>query len=431
MNYEEARVYLEKVSKYGSVLGLEAMKELLDRLGNPQDDLKFVHISGTNGKGSVLAFLSTILTEAGYHIGRYVSPTLFAYRERIQVDGEMIEKEALARHVTAIAQAAGEMEREGKPLPTIFEQETALAFLYFKERHCDLVVLETGLGGTLDATNVVKTTVLAVIASIGMDHMEFLGNTLGEIAENKAGIMKPGIPVVSAFQEPEAAEVLSRVSREKECSLHFVEPAALLETVYGYEEQSFSYKEWKHMKIFLAGSYQMQNAALALEAVEQLRTLGYVLTEDQVRTGMAKTVWRGRFTLLHKDPVVIMDGAHNPPAAKVLKDSLERYFQGRKLYFIMGVFADKDYPAVIRMMAPMAERIFTVETPDNPRALPAHKLAAAVAEVNPSVQAEASVQEAVKAAMEAAGREGVVIAFGSLSYLHLVDEAAKESVCAS
>ena len=197
MNYKEARVYLEQVSRYGSVLGLDNMRELLGRLGNPQNDLKFIHISGTNGKGSVLAYLSTILSGAGYRTGRYLSPTLFSYREKIQVDGEKINKESLAAHVTAIAEATRDMQEKNAGTPTIFEVETVLAFLYFKEKKCDIVVLETGMGGLLDATNIIETTVLEVLASISMDHMEFLGDTLGKIAEQKAGIIKPHTSVVS------------------------------------------------------------------------------------------------------------------------------------------------------------------------------------------------------------------------------------------
>ena len=191
MNYEEARVYLDETSKYGSVLGLENMKALLNRLDNPQESLKFIHISGTNGKGTVLAYLSTILHKAGYRTGRYISPTLFSYRERIQVNEEIIEKEALARHVTAIADAVADMKEKKAGIPTAFEIETALAFLYFKEKNCDIVVLETGLGGALDATNIIQTTQLEVITPISMDHTDILGKTLKEIAVQKAGIIKP------------------------------------------------------------------------------------------------------------------------------------------------------------------------------------------------------------------------------------------------
>ena len=421
MNYKEARVYLDEVSKYGSVLGLDNMRELLERLGNPQDDLKFIHISGTNGKGSALSYMSTILSGAGLRTGRYISPTLYAYRERIQVDGEMIDRESLAALVTVVKEAVDAMEAEKKGSPTVFEVETALSFLYFKEKKCDIVVLETGLGGTLDATNVVKTTVMEMISSIGMDHMEFLGGTLQEIAENKAGIIKPRTWVVSAEQDPQAAAVIRRVCREKECRLSVVDPDAFQDVHYGYDRQTFSYKDWKDVEITLAGTYQVTNAALALEAVEALRNLGYSLTEEQVRKGMKEAFWRGRFSVIHKNPVVVIDGAHNPAAAKVLKDSLETYFQGKDLHFIFGVFADKDYQSVISMTAPLAKHIITIQTPDNQRALPAEQLRDAVAKVNPSVEAAGSIREAVRKIMENAHKDDVIVAFGSLSFLGELD----------
>ena len=421
MNYKEARVYLDEVSKYGSVLGLDNMRELLMRLGNPQDDLKFIHISGTNGKGSALSYMSTILSGAGLRTGRYISPTLYAYRERIQVDGEMIDRESLAALVTVVKEAVDAMEAEKKGSPTVFEVETALSFLYFKEKKCDIVVLETGLGGTLDATNVVKTTVMEMISSIGMDHMEFLGGTLQEIAENKAGIIKPRTWVVSAEQDPQAAAVIRRVCREKECRLSVVDPDAFQDVHYGYDRQTFSYKDWKDVEITLAGTYQVTNAALALEAVEALRNLGYSLAEEQVRKGMKEAFWRGRFSVIHKNPVVVIDGAHNPAAAKVLKDSLETYFQGKDLHFIIGVFADKDYQSVISMTAPLAKHIITIQTPDNQRALPAEQLRDAVAKVNPSVEAAGSIREAVRKSMENAQKDDVIVAFGSLSFLGELD----------
>ena len=421
MNYKEARVYLDEVSKYGSVLGLDNMRELLGRLGNPQDDLKFIHISGTNGKGSALSYMSTILSGAGLRTGRYISPTLYAYRERIQVDGEMIDRESLAALVTVVKEAVDAMEAEKKGSPTVFEVETALSFLYFKEKKCDIVVLETGLGGTLDATNVVKTTVMEMISSIGMDHMEFLGGTLQEIAENKAGIIKPRTWVVSAEQDPQAAAVIRRVCREKECRLSVVDPDAFQDVHYGYDRQTFSYKDWKDVEITLAGTYQVTNAALALEAVEALRNLGYSLAEEQVRKGMKEAFWRGRFSVIHKNPVVVIDGAHNPAAAKVLKDSLETYFQGKDLHFIIGVFADKDYQSVISMTAPLAKHIITIQTPDNQRALPAEQLRDAVAKVNPSAEAAGSIREAVRKSMENAQKDDVIVAFGSLSFLGELD----------
>lgn len=423
MNYAEARVYLDEVSKYGSVLGLESMRELLHRLGNPQNDLKFIHISGTNGKGSVLAYLSTILTGAGYRTGRYISPTLFSYRERIQVDGAYIEREALARHVTAIAAAAESMKADGLAGPTVFEIETALAFLYFRERGCDIVTLETGMGGLTDATNVITTTVLEVIASISMDHMDVLGDTLEKIARQKAGIIKPHTRVASACQRPEAARVIEEVCRQQDCACRTVDPAKITDVTYGVARQTFSYKDWKDVEVCLAGSYQILNAALALEAVESLRELGYALSDEQVRKGLGDTRWRGRFTLLQSDPAVVIDGAHNPGAAEELRRSLELYFPGKKLYFVQGMFRDKDYRQVIALTAPLAEHIITVETPNNPRALPAEELRQAVAEVNPSAESAPSVAEGVAKALALAGKEDAVIIFGSLSFLGEAEQA--------
>lgn len=417
MNYKEARVYLDEVSKYGSVLGLESMRELLRRLGDPQNELKFIHISGTNGKGSVLAYLSTILSGAGYRTGRYISPTLFSYRERIQVDGEYIEKESLACHVTAIAAAAEDMQKAGLPSPTVFEIETALAFLYFKEKRCDIVTLEVGCGGLLDATNVITTTLMEVIASISMDHTDLLGDTLAKIAAQKAGIIKPDTMVVSAQQKSEAAQVIEDTCKEQHCTLQMVDESKISNVHYGAEGQTFSYKTWENVAISLAGSYQIKNAALALEGVEALRKLGYALSDQQVREGLLYTAWRGRFTTLRRDPTVIIDGAHNPAAALELKESLERYFPGKTLYFVMGMFKDKDYAQVIDLTAPLARHIITVETPGNPRAMPARELAEAVGKVNPSVEWADSVAHGVEKALAMAGKEDAVIVFGSLSFL--------------
>lgn len=426
MNYKEARVYLDEVSKYGSVLGLESMRELLHRLGDPQNELKFIHISGTNGKGSVLAYLSTILSGAGYRTGRYISPTLFSYRERIQVDGEYIEKESLACHVTAIAAAAEDMQKAGLPSPTVFEIETALAFLYFKEKRCDIVTLEVGCGGLLDATNVITTTLMEVIASISMDHTDLLGDTLAKIAAQKAGIIKPDTMVVSAQQKSEAAQVIEDTCKEQHCTLQMVDESKISNVHYGAEGQTFSYKTWEDVAISLAGSYQIKNAALALEGVEALRKLGYALSDQQVREGLLHTAWRGRFTTLRRDPTVIIDGAHNPAAALELKESLERYFPGKTLYFVMGMFKDKDYAQVIDLTAPLARHIITVETPGNPRAMPARELAEAVGKVNPSVEWADSVAHGVEKALAMAGKEDAVIVFGSLSFLGEAADAVNE-----
>lgn len=425
MNYEEARVYLDNVSKYGSVLGLDSIRELLVRLDNPQNDLKFIHIAGTNGKGSVLAYLSTVLKEAGYKVGRYISPTLFAYRERIQVNEEYIGREALARLTTRIAEAVSEMNKTGMQ-PTAFEIETAMAFLYFQEKKCDFVVLEVGFGGSEDATNVVTTTVLEVITKIGYDHMAILGNTLEEIAANKAGIIKPKTMVVSMKQRPEVSKVIEEVCKEKHAVLRVADPKDAKEVVYGVESQRFCYGEEKDLTIHLAGAYQIENAVLAVEAVWALRSLGYEISKEALRSGLEKTVWRGRFTVLSQKPLVIVDGAHNEDGAKVLKKSLELYFADRKIYYIMGMFRDKEYEKVLSITAPFAESILTVQTPGNPRALEREELAKAARKYHSDVKPAKDIASAVEESLKKAGENDVILAFGSLSFLSEIENALKD-----
>ncbi len=411
MTYEEAKQFLEACNQYAGEITLAPLRELLNRLGNPQDSLKFIHIAGTNGKGSVLAFVSTILKDAGYRTGRYISPTIFTYRERIQVDEAYISREDLTRLTEKVQAVGKEMLSEGLGHPTMFEAETALAFLYFKEQACDLVVLETGMGGRTDATNVIKNTEAAVLSSISMDHMGFLGDTLALIAENKAGIIKPGCTVVTAKQKPEAAHAVAEQAKACGCSVRSVDPSRIANRKRGLFAQTFDYKDYSQAEISLSGEYQFENAALALEVIDALREKGYEIPEAAVRAGLKKAVWTGRFTVVSKEPYFIVDGA------KRLRETIENYLPGRRLIYIMGVLADKEYDLVIQKTVPLAAQIVTVMTPDNDRALPAQDLARAVAKYNPHVRAADSIADAVEKAYELADKDDIILAFGSLSYL--------------
>lgn len=425
MNYQESRAYIEDASRYGSVLGLENMREMMARLGNPQDALSYVHVAGTNGKGSVIAYLYTTLTGAGYRVGRYISPTLYSYRERLEVAGEKISREKFARQITIISETIRQMTEEGLPHPTPFEIETAAAFLYFKEENCDLVLLETGMGGNLDATNIILNTKLAVLVSISMDHMAFLGNTLGEIAEKKAGIIKEGCRVVTAKQQEEAWKVIERTCQEKRvpCTVSDSEKAITeTESVFG---QTFTYEEETY-RISLAGIYQKENAVLALDALKILDEMGWHTTLSQRKEGLLATRWNGRFTVIHEKPLFIVDGAHNPGAAQQMAQSILHYFQGKRLIYIMGVFADKDYHTVLEKTAHFAEKIYTIATPDNPRALPAEDLAAAAKEYNENAEAADSIEDAVHKAFALAGEEDVILAFGSLSFIGLLTSCVEK-----
>lgn len=426
MNYQEARAFITEVSAKGNELGLESITNLLALLGNPQDELKFVHVAGTNGKGSVLAYMSTVLEKAGYLVGRYISPTLFSYREKIQVNRAFISREEFAEAVTKVAEAYAQMKEKAMSLPTVFEVETAVSFLYFQKRKCDLVLLEVGMGGRLDATNVIRTPVLTMVASVSMDHMEFLGNTLAEIAWNKAGIFKPDVPAVCAQQKPEAEKVIRQEAGKNGSSCIFVEKDRISEIRYGLEQQSFVYKEFGKVEISLAGAQQVENAALALEGIAALREQGYEIPDAALRQGLKETSWLGRFSVIHREPLLILDGAHNPDAALRLRESLETYFKNRKKYYIFGVFSDKEYDKIIEITVGLAEHIYTVETPDNPRALPAADLAEAVSRVNASVEAADGIEDAVEKSFAKAQAEDVIIAFGSLSFLGEVRKAVEQ-----
>lgn len=417
MDYQQSRAYVKDADQYaGGALDLTNIKELMNRLGNPQDRLKYVHVAGTNGKGSVIAYLYTTLSDAGYRVGRYISPSVYSYREKMEVDGRAVSREAFAGYITRVAAAIEEMTAEGLAHPTPFEIETAVAFLFFAEEKCDLVILEVGMGGDLDATNIIKNTVLAVLVPISMDHQAFLGNTLAEIAQKKAGIIKPGCSVVTVGQQPETMEVIRNVCQEKGADLTETDLNSIKALKEDFAGQILEYREETY-KISLAGSYQTENAALALEALEVLNHKGYPTTVEQRKKGLEETKWNGRLTIIHRNPLFIVDGAHNPAAADMLEDSVRKYFKGRKMYFIMGVFRDKDYSYIIRKLCPYAEQIVTIETPHNPRALPAQELAEAVRACNPHVQAAENIQDAVNKVFAMAEREDLILSFGSLSFI--------------
>ena len=418
MKYEETMEYMEcKVNKLGSVPGLDSIRELLQRMDNPQDKLQFIHVAGTNGKGSVSTLIANALTANGYKVGRYISPVLSDYRERIQMNNRMISKNAVAEGLTQIFELCTAMEEEGLAHPTAFEIETALGFQYFADKKCDFVVLETGMGGTLDATNIVENTKLCVFVSISMDHMAFLGDSLAEIATNKAGILKKGCKAVSAPQSKEVLNVLQEACEGLNVPFRAVQRDDFKVGRQTLKGQKISYKQYKHVEVPLLGSFQAENAALALEALNLLNESGVKLKEDKIRKGFMDSVWPARFEILSQKPYIIADGAHNEDAVKKLMETLRFYFTNRRIIYIMGVLKDKDYSSMIQESVPMAEFIFTVTSPNKERALPAIELAKQIREYNPNVTATDSVEEALEMARLMAGDDGVVLAFGSLSYM--------------
>lgn len=416
MTYGQAMDYIEELGKLGSVMGLASMENLCEKLGNPQQDLSFIHIAGTNGKGSVLAFLSEILKAAGYRTGRYLSPVIFEYRERMQVNGRNISQKDLCRLMTDMKEICQELVKEGRPQPTAFEVETAMAFRYFKEKNCQIVVLETGMGGLLDATNIIPSPLVTVFTAIGFDHMKVLGGTLKEIAQNKAGIMKPGTLAAALKGEREVMEVLEGKAKELQVPLYTADPAQARGIRRSPKKQVFSYRDYKNITIRLGGVYQIDNAVLALTAAELLKQAGFPIPEKAVYQGFANAFWPGRFQVLGKDPCFIADGAHNWQGAVRLRETLQFYFTNRRIIYIIGVLRDKDQDKILQELCPLASQVLTIPTKGE-RGLSSYELAVKAKEYHDNVSALDSVQEAVELAYLLADKDTVITAFGSLSYL--------------
>ena len=409
MTYEEALTYIHSVSWTGSRLGLERTYELLGKLGSPEKSLQFVHIAGTNGKGSTAAMLAAILEKAGYRTGLYTSPYIDRFNERISFNGEPIGDGELAELTELIRPLADGMADP----PTEFELITALAMVYFQRKACDIVVLETGMGGALDSTNVIDTPAAAVITAMGLDHVRELGPTMADIARAKAGIIKSGGDVVSYGGNAEADAVFAQTCRERGAVLHQPDFSAIVPGPFGLEGQTFSYKDHQDLRIPLIGSYQLRNAAVVLETVAVLQGRGWAITEDHIRAGLASTRWPARFEVLQRDPVFIVDGGHNPHGIQATAESLSRLVPGRKFHFLVGVMADKDVEHILGLIVPLAERFFCVR-PNNPRAMAAEALAERIRAMGVPAEARPSVAEGVRAVLESAGQDGVACALGSL-----------------
>lgn len=416
MNDQETMEYLEELKQYGSVPGLENIRALCEKLGHPEQKLTFIHVAGTNGKGSTVACLSQILKESGYRVGQYISPTIFEYRERIQVNGKMITKKALAQGMTMLKEICQELVQEGKPHPTSFEIETALAFWYFLEKKCDIVVLETGLGGELDATNVIAHSLVEVFTSISMDHMGILGKTYAQIARTKAGIMKPNSIAVTTTQNEEVSKILFEQAQKIGIPLResCMEKVKIRKS--RLDEQVFDYKSYQKMVIHLAGKYQIENAILAIEATEALKEQGVRIPERAVADGLEKAVWKGRFQVVSTKPYFLVDGAHNRDGAKKLAESLRYYFPEKRMIFILGVLRDKEREEILKETSFLADQILTISTRGE-RGLSSYDLALTASQYHSNVTDVGGIQEAVELSYLMADENTVIVAFGSLSYL--------------
>ncbi len=420
MTGQEAVAYIDTFQWQAHAPGLERIRTLLHALGDPQKELKFVHVAGTNGKGSVCAYLASVLRCAGYRVGLCTSPFLEDFRERIQVDGKLIPPEVLGE-LTELARPAAEAMEDH---PTEFELITAVAMLYFRRCRCDIVVLEVGLGGALDASNVIDVPEAAVITAMGMDHAAILGPTLGDIAAAKAGIIKPGGAVVSFGGCPEADAVIRERCREQGAQLTEVDFSRLRVVGTGLDGTDLEFAPYGALHVPLVGLYQAKNAAVAVTTVEVLEKRGWEISRRALEQGLASVCWPGRLEVVRRaGPVILRDGAHNAHGMAATVESLRALFPGKKLTILMGVMADKDVEDMLKLLAPIAGQVFTVR-PESPRAMPAEELAALVNRYGVPAVPCAGVAAGLQAAAEAAGADGAVCALGSLYLVGEVRRAA-------
>ncbi len=422
MTVQEALTYIHSVCWKGSIPGLARTQELLERIGNPQKQLRFVHVAGTNGKGSTAAMTASILEQAGYRTGLYTSPYIHRFHERMQVDGQCISDGELAEITEFVRPHAEAMADH----PTEFELVSCIAFEFFRRRRCDIVVLEVGMGGELDSTNVIDTPEAAVITNIGLDHTEYLGDTLEKIAAAKAGIIKAGGTAVIYREKPSVEAVFEDRCRQVGARLVKADFESLHLRSHGLEGQVFDAAGYEALRLPLLGDHQLKNAAVVLAVVGVLRERGWRISDDCVRRGLAQVRWPGRFELLRRAPLFLVDGGHNPQCIEALTQNIHDYLEGRPLTVLTGVLADKDYHAMYGSVAPYVRQFVTV-TPDSPRALSAGELKAYLEQYGKPVTACETIAGGVAEAIREAGPDGVVLAYGSLYLVGAIRDAVHAS----
>lgn len=409
MTGQQAIDLIHQRSWVGRKSGLGRTEALLARMGNPEQKLKFVHITGTNGKGSTVAMVASVLTAAGYRTGLFTSPHLFTFHERMQIDGRPISDETLGRLTEQVLALAEEMEDH----PTEFELMTAVGMTYFAQEACDMVVLEVGLGGRLDSTNVIPAPEVAVLTNMGLEHTKELGDTIEEIAGEKAGILKSGCRCVLYHQTPQAEGVVRSVCAGLNIPLTVTAPDTMQLQYSGLVGQRFCYRGRGPFTISLLGEYQRYNAMTALDVLWTLREKGWRIEDAAIDAGLRRAQWPGRLELVRRGPDFIVDGGHNPQCVEALMQALEELFPGKKLLFLVGVLGDKDWQAMMKRAMPLAKEFVTV-TPDSPRALDGEELAAWLREQGFAAQCCADVGTGVDRVLSLAGPEDVICSWGSL-----------------
>lgn len=426
LTYEQALDYVNSFLRFGIRPGLERVKLLLEMLGNPQNDLKFVHVAGTNGKGSTCAFLSSILRASGFKVGLFTSPFIVDFRERFQINEEMISREDFADIVEYIMPFARKLTEYGNCL-TEFEIITVIAFLWFKRENCDVVVLEVGLGGRLDATNIIETALVSVITAISLDHTQILGNSIEKIAREKAGILKPnGTLVLYPKQEAIALSTIKSIAESLNNKVVVPDVTAVENISLGLPTTNFSYLDETY-NIGLLGEHQVYNAITALSAIHEMRKLGYEIPNDAVKLGLSKAKIPSRLEIISRAPLVILDGTHNPGGAGVLAAALETYLAGKKIIAIVGMLQDKDVTQVLSSLAPLVSEFIAVQ-PDNPRAMDKFELCRLVQSLNKPCVVASNLTQAAKIALQRLDDASALVIFGSL-YLASEIRPILKSLC--
>ena len=409
MNYEETIAYIHSAYWKGTKDGLSRTRELLGLLGNPQDELRFIHVAGTNGKGSTCAMLASILQAAGYRTGLYTSPFVNRFNERIALNGIPISDQDLVDIFERIRPVVDNMENP----PSEFELITCAGMLYYKEQRCDVVVLEVGMGGEFDSTNIIHTPLLTIITAMGFDHMKYLGNTMTEIASAKAGIIKPDGTTLIYGENPEADKVFYETCEQRHSRLVVTNHSRMVDHAHTLRGHDLSFGPYTHVHLPLIGSHQVKNAAVVLTAVEELNRRGFLIPDGAVYAGMAAVKWPARMELLSENPVFLLDGGHNPHGFHAAAETLRELFPDRKIRVMMGVMADKDHRDMIRELLPLAEGFVTVQ-PDSPRSMTAKDLAEEIRSLGGLAVPAGSVENGVKMMIKEAKPNDVLLAIGSL-----------------
>ena len=425
MDYQEVTDFINKAKKFGSRLDLTRITKLCELLENPQEKCKFIHVAGTNGKGSVSVTLSNILMEAGFKTGLYTSPFLYEFNERIQIDGMPISDDDLRRMMEKVADATNKMIEMGEEHPTEFELITALAFLYFAEQKCDVVVLEVGLGGRLDATNIIENPLVSVITSVSFDHTEYLGETLSEITWNKCGIIKEGRPVVVyPYQKEAVYQEIKKTAEEKGCKLFIPEKEMLKTEKSDLSGNRFSY-QGEEYETSLVGEFQIKNALVSIETAKILACLGYDIQTEHIKAGLKKAKWPARFEVLRKSPTVICDGSHNEDGMRAFVETARAALKGKKAICVFGMLKDKSYEACLKDLSEICDVVICTEV-DNIRKETAENLAQAAKKHIKTVYEEADNEKAVALAKNLAKKEDAIVCLGSLYMMKNMKESIEK-----